>query len=265
MTSQHSGEQGYHINYYLTMCVPDALRATLGLQQDGYSYLIPPDANLVPKFASEWEQCQQSLATMLGCGVDSPEVVAVWKVAAAVLHLGQVDFEEARGEMGEPKTDFAESSAATAALVASLLGIDLDSLRNALVTRKIMRQTPPRSSTEAKKARDALARTVYKYLFNVIVGIVNHALNGRDGPACRCASADKAKRQHKRRHRQQGPHLTPPPPPCPPPLLISRPVSSSSGCSISLARKCSKSTALSSCSSTTPTTSCSYSSLTSPS
>ena len=75
-------------------------------------------------------------------------------------------------------TDISESSKAIATRVADLLGIDLETLRGALVTRLIMNQRPPRTQTEACNARDALARTIYKYLFNVLVDIVNKALSG---------------------------------------------------------------------------------------
>lgn len=178
MTSQHTGEQAYHINYYLTMCASDTLRDTVGLQRDGYKYVIAPDDHLAAKFPKEWEDCQQSLATMLGCTPESPEVFAVWKVAAAVLHLGQVEFDEIKGEKGDTQTDISEGSKATASRVADLLGIDLETLRGALVTRLIMSQRPPRTKTEAGNARDALARTIYKYLFNVLVTIINQALIG---------------------------------------------------------------------------------------
>uniref|UniRef100_A0A7S2IWU7 Myosin motor domain-containing protein n=1 Tax=Haptolina brevifila TaxID=156173 RepID=A0A7S2IWU7_9EUKA len=177
---QQEGEQGYHAPYYLTKCSSAALRTKLSLSpQLEYKYLINPDPKMAKGFQKEWEEVIEKMGTMLGCAKDGEEAVAVWKVVAAVLHLGQITFDElpaaGKHEAGSKISDEAE---AELAIVAELLGISAEDLRTALTTKTIMKNMEPRTLRESSLARDALAKALYSRLFNVIIYAVNEALSG---------------------------------------------------------------------------------------
>ncbi|XP_039770672.1 unconventional myosin-VI isoform X1 [Ornithorhynchus anatinus] len=113
-------------------------------------------------------------------GLDDAEKLDLFRVVAGVLHLGNIDFEEA----GSTSGGCALKNQCSQSLenCADLLGLDRDDLRVSLTSRVMLTTAGGTKGTvikvplkveQANSARDALAKTVYSHLFDHVVNRVN--------------------------------------------------------------------------------------------
>uniref|UniRef100_A0A8C4W371 Unconventional myosin-VI n=1 Tax=Gopherus evgoodei TaxID=1825980 RepID=A0A8C4W371_9SAUR len=113
-------------------------------------------------------------------GLDDAEKLDLFRVVAGVLHLGNIDFEEAGSTSGG--CILKNKSSQSLEYCAELLGLDQDDLRVSLTTRVMLTTAGGAKGTvikvplkveQANNARDALAKTVYSHLFDHVVNRVN--------------------------------------------------------------------------------------------
>ncbi|XP_062952219.1 unconventional myosin-VI isoform X2 [Cynocephalus volans] len=113
-------------------------------------------------------------------GLDDEEKLDLFRVVAGVLHLGNIDFEEAGSTSGG--CNLKNKSTQSLEYCAELLGLDQDDLRVSLTTRVMLTTAGGTKGTvikvplkveQANSARDALAKTVYSHLFDHVVNRVN--------------------------------------------------------------------------------------------
>ncbi|XP_049508844.1 unconventional myosin-VI isoform X4 [Panthera uncia] len=113
-------------------------------------------------------------------GLDDEEKLDLFRVVAGVLHLGNIDFEEAGSTSGG--CNLKNKSNQALEYCAELLGLDQDDLRVSLTTRVMLTTAGGTKGTvikvplkveQANNARDALAKTVYSHLFDHVVNRVN--------------------------------------------------------------------------------------------
>ncbi|KAG8513209.1 Unconventional myosin-VI, partial [Galemys pyrenaicus] len=113
-------------------------------------------------------------------GLDDEEKLDLFRVVAGVLHLGNIDFEEAGSTSGG--CNLKNKSTQSLEYCAELLGLDQDDLRGSLTTRVMLTTAGGTKGTvikvplkveQANNARDALAKTVYSHLFDHVVNRVN--------------------------------------------------------------------------------------------
>ncbi|KAM7135347.1 unconventional myosin-VI isoform 1-T3 [Molossus nigricans] len=113
-------------------------------------------------------------------GLDDEEKLDLFRVVAGVLHLGNIDFEEAGSSSGG--CNLKNKSTQSLEYCAELLGLDQDDLRVSLTTRVMLTTAGGTKGTvikvplkveQANNARDALAKTVYSHLFDHVVNRVN--------------------------------------------------------------------------------------------
>nr|XP_044613464.1 unconventional myosin-VI isoform X6 [Equus asinus] len=113
-------------------------------------------------------------------GLDDGEKLDLFRVVAGVLHLGNIDFEEAGSTSGG--CNLKNKSTQSLEYCAELLGLDQDDLRVSLTTRVMLTTAGGTKGTvikvplkveQANNARDALAKTVYSHLFDHVVNRVN--------------------------------------------------------------------------------------------
>uniref|UniRef100_A0A8C2URM6 Unconventional myosin-VI n=1 Tax=Chinchilla lanigera TaxID=34839 RepID=A0A8C2URM6_CHILA len=113
-------------------------------------------------------------------GLGDEEKLDLFRVVAGVLHLGNIDFEEAGSTSGG--CNLKNKSTQSLEYCAELLGLDQDDLRVSLTTRVMLTTAGGAKGTvikvplkveQANSARDALAKTVYSHLFDHVVNRVN--------------------------------------------------------------------------------------------
>ncbi|XP_069361962.1 myosin-IIIb-like isoform X2 [Maniola hyperantus] len=178
---QALGESNFHVFYYLYD----------GLESEGrwrkfyldeqlksrHRYLQPLSVAHREHNVHRWRQLNQAFKVV---GFHEDEVQIIYRMLAAILHLGDIEFAETAGEYN---ADNRATIIDTAPLhrASCLLGVETSDLRECLTSSSVVtkgetiaRYTSP---AEAAVARDATARGIYARAFDRIVERINALLS----------------------------------------------------------------------------------------
>ncbi|WPG97890.1 myosin-2 [Acrodontium crateriforme] len=164
-------ERNYHVFYQLVAGATDVEREVLGLKSaEDFEYLNQGGSAKIDGVddAKDFTETRQSL-TRLGVSMEVQE--KLWKVLAALLHIGNIKIAASRSE-----SQLSPSEPALAKACA-LLGIDASGFaqwttKKQLVTRgeKIISNLTPQQATVV---RDSVAKYIYSSLFDWLVETMN--------------------------------------------------------------------------------------------
>ena len=174
ITSQLPDEQNYHVLYQAAANLPPAMQKEFGLAQwHTYKYLNVSDPKKVAwdQFPTDYKELSEALETI---PTVAPHVHAVWKLLAAVLHIGNAGFK------GSGDDDAAFAGGGHIERAAQLLGCEAEQLSRAICTLNIKAGldwiAKPNTTKYAESAKDALSKALYSRLFDRLVEGINESL-----------------------------------------------------------------------------------------
>ncbi|XP_023742461.1 myosin-12 [Lactuca sativa] len=176
-------ERNYHCFYMLCAAPPeDAKKFKLG-DPRSFHYLNQTNCYEVANI-DDGREYLETRSAMDVVGINNDEQDAIFRVVAAILHLGNVDF--IKGKEFDSSKVKDEKSLYHLRTAAELLMCDEKALEQSLCERVIVTPdgniTKPLDPAAAALSRDALAKTVYSRLFDWIVDKINNSI-GQDPTA----------------------------------------------------------------------------------
>lgn len=176
-------ERNYHCFYMLCSAPPEDVKRFKVGDPRSFHYLNQTNCYEVANVddAREYIETRNAMDIV---GIDQEEQDAIFRVVAAILHLGNVNFSKGQEIDSSKLRD--DKSVHHLKTVAELLMCDEKALEDSLCQRVIVTPdgniTKPLDPGSAALSRDALAKTVYSRLFDWIVDKINNSI-GQDPDA----------------------------------------------------------------------------------
>ena len=196
ITAQVEGERNYHIFYQLFSGADDVTLAKFKLDNGiaAFRYLGNRDMLLSRRDATAFAETMSCLDSI---GLVEDEKNDVLGIIAAVLHIGNIDFEVVKNDdnhSGGEKAQMTESSAESLKAACSLLGLDETKVSEAMLTKllSVGGKTihKPQDVGQASDKRDAFAKLVYSSLFVWLVNRINATLASDGAPPSKESKED---------------------------------------------------------------------------
>ncbi|XP_068091296.1 unconventional myosin-Ig-like isoform X2 [Hyperolius riggenbachi] len=169
---QQPGERNFHSFYQLLLGAPEALLSSCHLQRDPAFYVFTREgASCIINDKSSYKMVVDSMRVI---GFTQQEVDSVYKILAAILHLGNMNFAMDEDSVVLENEELVDH-------IAELTSCDSEAVRKALLYRTVAtggREIIEKghSIREAAYAREAFAKAFYERLFCWIVGRINNVI-----------------------------------------------------------------------------------------
>ncbi|CAI5995861.1 unnamed protein product [Closterium sp. NIES-65] len=178
-------ERNYHAFYQVCCGASEEERARLKLgAAETYHYLNQSNCYEIPGKDSNAVEYQKTRRAMEVVGLTLDEQESIFRVVAAILHLGNITFKA--GTAADSSKLHGDKSKFHLEAVAELLRCEKKKLRESLLTRTLVTRDgnikKDLDPAAAVVSRDTLAKTIYSRLFDWLVDKVNKSI-GQD-PDC---------------------------------------------------------------------------------
>ena len=188
ITNQIEGERNYHIFYQLLSGADESLLNEWDLTSEtSFKYLGGRNPH---KSKRDIEGYKETMECLKNVGLIDDDSTVILQIVAAVLHLGNVDFEP-RGDVDEASGHdessehavITENSLRHLEKASGLLGLDLEEVKEAILTKLInvggKTIKMPLYVPQARDKRDALSKMVYSGLFLWLVHRINRTISSK--------------------------------------------------------------------------------------
>jgi len=202
VVSQSAQERNFHIFYQMCAGLSQEMREKLSLWAPSkFRYLSGgctrffraesqdnSGGNLHDGIVDDFKDFVNLEKGLADVGVGEEDKLEIFATIAAILHLGNIEFEES--EDSKAGCEVAESTLESLNISANLLNLDAGNLKLALTTRMMQSKSENLQSDsinvhlkpiEAASARDALAKSLYARLFDFIVRRINQSISFQAG------------------------------------------------------------------------------------
>jgi len=189
ITTQVEGERNYHIFYQMFSGASDEILKSVGLDRgmEQFRYLGYRTTLKSRRDASAFEE---TLACLAMIGLEEKDRDEVLAIVAAVLHIGNIDFEKSEeGDSGGGENaKMTEESMESFHMACSLLGLEEAKVSEAMLTKLLTvggkTIHKPQDVLQASDKRDAFAKLAYSNLFLWLVNKINATLASEDAMLC---------------------------------------------------------------------------------
>eukprot|EP00754_Rhynchopus_humris_P031118 Rhum_TRINITY_DN15314_c1_g1::Rhum_TRINITY_DN15314_c1_g1_i1::g.151009::m.151009/K10356/MYO1; myosin I len=174
---QGKGDRNFHIFYQLCCGADAGMRKRLRLKDVSEHKFTNGGGELTRPGVSDADEFKETCDAMDKLGVDKSDQESTWRLIAGILHLGDIQFQQAGSECEIATPESLEDAA-------EMLEVD-----PALLTRSLTWKTVETGKEhinvqldvqQCLEARDALAKSIYSKIFDWIVGEVNKAFDTKD-------------------------------------------------------------------------------------
>ena len=180
---QAHGERNYHIFYELLSGYDPAHLRSLGLtDMSAFNYMNQSGMYERLDGVQDHEQFKRTVHALRVLGIDEDEQTSIWKIVAAILHVGNITFDvKAGGPGGEDDgSKISTSSQYHVTTCCKLLDLNEEKFVKALCVQKLV--IPDKvlekmvSTSGAEHNRDNFSKSMYGALFDWLVQRINRTI-----------------------------------------------------------------------------------------